>query len=45
LLEQIDALSQQIQRYDDEIEQQAAQGYPETALIRDCGELPIEATA
>lgn len=33
LLEQIDALSQQIQRYDDEIEQQAAQSYPETAAL------------
>jgi transposase len=33
LLEQIDALGEQIQRYDDEIEQQAAQGYPETAAL------------
>jgi len=33
LLEQIDALGQQIQRYDEEIEQQAASAYPETAAL------------
>jgi transposase len=33
LLEQIDALGEQIQRYDHEIEQQAAACYPETAAL------------
>lgn len=33
LLEQIDTLSQQIKRYDDEIEQQAARCYPESAAL------------
>jgi transposase len=33
LLEQIDALGKQIQRYDEEIEQQAAERYPETAAL------------
>lgn len=33
LLEQIDALGEQIKRYDQQIEQQAAQCYPETAVL------------
>jgi transposase len=33
LLEQIDALGEQIQRYDQQIEQQAAACYPETAAL------------
>jgi transposase len=33
LLEQIDALGEQIQRYDQQIEQQAAECYPETAAL------------